>query len=88
MCARHPSQEGHCFAAVTAAWAPKSPPLTRHCSNPHIEEEIGRLRAELLRKDQENERMQTQLAAEKEERERAQRKVGAAGVGGTNGAGC
>ena len=43
--------------------------------NTHIEEEINRLRAELLRKDQDNERMQMQLAAEKEERERAQRKV-------------
>jgi len=46
------------------------------CSNQHIEEEINRLRAELLRKDQEHERIQLQLAAEKEERERAQRKVG------------
>ena len=42
------------------------------CSNTHIEEEINRLRAELLRKDQDNERMTLALAAEKEERERAQ----------------
>jgi hypothetical protein len=42
------------------------------CSNTHIEEEICRLRAELLRKDQDNERMQLQLVAEKEERERVQ----------------
>ena len=47
-------------------------PATATCSNTHIEEEINRLRAELLRKDQDNERMQLQLAAEKEERERAQ----------------
>lgn len=50
------------------------------CSNTHIEEEICRLRAELLRKDQDNERMQLQLAAEKEERERVQ--VGALGTWG------
>ena len=44
-------------------------------SNPHIEAEIGRLRAELLHKDQEAERLQLQLATETEERERAQRKI-------------
>lgn len=48
------------------------PACLARCSNTHIEEEINRLRAELLRKDQDNERMQLQLAAEKEERERAQ----------------
>ena len=42
------------------------------CSNTHIEEEINRLRAELLHKDQDADRMQLALAAEKEERERAQ----------------
>ena len=47
-------------------------PLPLPASNTHIEEEINRLRAELLRKDQEAERMQLALAAEKEERERAQ----------------
>lgn len=46
-------------------------------SNTHIEEEINRLRAEMLRKDQDNERMALQLAEEKEERERAQ--VGSSG---------
>jgi len=40
-----------------------------------IEEEINRLRAELLHKDQERNNMSSALAAEKEERERAQRKV-------------
>ena len=40
-----------------------------------IEDEINRLRAELLRNDQEKEHMSVALAAEKEERERAQRKV-------------
>ncbi|MBX9448666.1 MAG: hypothetical protein KL787_02625 [Taibaiella sp.] len=62
----------------------------------HIEEEINRLRAELLHKDQERNNMSSALAAEKEERERAQRKVdnmarlmlegntaGAVGVGGS-----
>ena len=39
---------------------------------------MGRLREEMLRKEQENERMTFALAAEKEERERAQRKVHAA----------
>ena len=47
-----------------------------------IEAEINRLRAELLHKDQEGERMAAQLAAEKEERERAQRKVGGGARGG------
>ena len=55
---------------------PLHPGVPGPCSNQHIEEEINRLRAELLRKDQEHERIQLQLAAEKEERERAQRKVG------------
>lgn len=40
-----------------------------------IDEEISRLRAELLRKDQENDFMSCALAAEKEEKEKAQRKV-------------
>ena len=40
-----------------------------------MEAEIGQLRAQLLHKDQENERVQLQLQEEKEERERAQRKV-------------
>ena len=47
-------------------------PLPSSASNTHIEEEINRLRAELLRKDQDADRMQLALAAEKEERERAQ----------------
>ena len=44
-------------------------------SNTDVEAEIGQLRAQLLHKDQENERVQLQLQEEKEERERAQRKV-------------
>lgn len=48
------------------------PSSSQSCSNTHIEEEINRLRAELLRKDQDADRMQLALAAEKEERERAQ----------------
>lgn len=48
------------------------PPRSLRCSNTHIEEEIQRLRAELLRKDQDNERMALALEAEKEERERVQ----------------
>ncbi len=40
-----------------------------------MEAEIGQLRAQLLHKDQENERVQLQLQEEKEERERAQRKA-------------
>jgi len=43
--------------------------------NADVEAEIGQLRAQLLHKDQENERVQLQLQEEKEERERAQRKV-------------
>lgn len=43
--------------------------------NAEIEAQIAHLRAELLHKDQENERVQLQLHQEKEERERAQRKV-------------
>ena len=45
------------------------------CRNAEIEAQIAHLRAELLHKDQENERVQLQLHQEKEERERAQRKV-------------
>ncbi len=45
-----------------------------------MEAEIGQLRAQLLHKDQENERVQLQLQEEKEERERAQRKVHAIAV--------
>ena len=52
------------------------PPHPHLRSNTHIEEEISRLRAELLRKDQDHERMSLQLAAEKEERERAQVRLG------------
>ncbi|KFM22412.1 Centromere-associated protein E [Auxenochlorella protothecoides] len=40
-----------------------------------VETQIHSLRAELLRKEQDNERMQLDLALEKEERERAQRKI-------------
>eukprot|EP00887_Chlorella_sp_A99_P004977 scaffold4.g4977.t1 len=40
-----------------------------------IEKEIQRLRAELLAKEQDNERMQLELAAEQAERARAQKKV-------------
>ena len=47
-------------------------PSPHPCSNVHIEAEINRLRAELLHKDQDHDRMSLQLAAEKEERERAQ----------------
>lgn len=49
--------------------------ILQSSGNTQIEEEISRLRAELLRKDQENDRMVDALAAEKEERERVQRKV-------------
>lgn len=40
-----------------------------------IDQEVARLREQMLRKDQENDLMVSALAAEKEERERAQRKV-------------
>ena len=40
-----------------------------------MEEHIGSLRAELLHKEQETQRVQLQLAKEVEERERAERKV-------------
>lgn len=43
--------------------------------NAEIEAQIAHLRAELLHKEQENDRVQLQLTQEKEERERAQRKV-------------
>ncbi len=79
VCARRMQSPCACFVFVQSAPLPASsvawhspappPPLS---SNTHIEEEINRLRAELLRKDQEAERMQLALAAEKEERERAQ----------------
>ena len=45
------------------------------CRNVEIEAQIAHLRAELLHKEQENDRVQLQLTQEKEERERAQRKV-------------
>lgn len=64
-----PPHEAACPAFCTYTLPPWTSP---HNSNTHIEEEINRLRAELLRKDQEAERMQLALAAEKEERERAQ----------------
>ena len=40
-----------------------------------MEEQIAHLRAELLHKEQETQRVQLQLVKEKEERERAERKV-------------
>ena len=43
-----------------------------------MEAQIAALRAELLHKEQENERVQLQLTKEKEERERAERQVCAA----------
>ena len=43
-----------------------------------MEAQIAALRAELLHKEQENERVQLQLAKEKEDRERAERQVCAA----------
>ena len=43
--------------------------------NAEVEAQIAHLRAELLHKEQENERVQTQLAQEKAERERAERQV-------------
>ena len=41
-----------------------------------MEEQIAHLRAELLHREQETQRVQLQLVKEKEERERAERKVG------------
>ncbi|KAK2080136.1 hypothetical protein QBZ16_002532 [Prototheca wickerhamii] len=49
--------------------------LQREGAGADVEAQINSLRAELLRKEQDNERMQSDLAAEKEERERAQRKI-------------
>ena len=46
-------------------------------SNADVEAQIAHLRAELLHKEQENERVQAALAREVEERERAERQVGA-----------
>lgn len=43
--------------------------------NAEIEAQIAHLRAELLHKEQENDKVQVELIQEKEERERAQRKV-------------
>ena len=40
-----------------------------------MEGQIASLRAELLHKDQENERVQLQLVKEREDREKAQRQV-------------
>jgi hypothetical protein len=48
--------------------------------NAEVEAQIAALRAELLHKEQENARVQTQLAKEKEERERAERQVRAGGT--------
>jgi hypothetical protein len=45
------------------------------CSNAEVEAEIAALRAQLLHKEQEHERVALALEQEKEERERAQRKV-------------
>ena len=45
-------------------------------SNADVEAQIAHLRAELLHKEQENERVQAALAREVEERERAERQVG------------
>ena len=49
------------------------------CRNAEIEAQIAQLRAALLHKEQEHDRMQLQLAQEKEEREKVQRKVSDAG---------
>ena len=46
-----------------------------HRRNAEIEAQIAQLRAALLHKEQEHDRMQLQLAQEKEEREKVQRKV-------------
>lgn len=55
---------------------PRRPPLpTTRRSAGEVEGQICGLRAELLRREQDNERIQMDLAREKEERERAQRKV-------------
>lgn len=43
--------------------------------NTEVEGQIASLRAELLHKEQENERVQLQLVKEREDRERAQRQV-------------
>jgi len=45
------------------------------CRNADVEAQIAHLRAELLHKEQENERVQAALAREVEERERAERQV-------------
>ena len=50
-----------------------------HRRNAEIEAQIAQLRAALLHKEQEHDRMQLQLAQEKEEREKVQRKVSDAG---------
>ena len=45
------------------------------CRNTEVEGQIASLRAELLHKEQENERVQLQLVKEREDREKAQRQV-------------
>ena len=46
----------------------------RRCAG-EVEAQIASLRAELLHKEQENERVQLQLLKEREDREKAQKKV-------------
>ena len=45
------------------------------CRNTEVEGQIASLRAELLHKEQENDRVQLQLLKEREDREKAQRQV-------------
>jgi len=50
-------------------------------SNADVEAQIAHLRAELLHKEQENERVQAALAREVEERARAERQACRQGIG-------
>lgn len=45
------------------------------CSNADVEQQIGHLRAQLLRSEQDNELMRVKLEAETAEREKAQKQV-------------
>jgi len=46
-----------------------------HCRNADVEEQIGHLRAQLLRSEQDNELMRIKLEQETAEREKAQKQV-------------
>ena len=65
---------------LSRLYGPRRLPSVTPCRNADMGGQVGQLRAQLLRSEQEKELMRMTLQEEKEEREKAQKQVGCAHV--------